>query len=689
MIIEDLIRMGRPLLEGGMESREVLKLVSDAESETTKNFYRHVFVAELAEHSESFVSHQVWGQEMPEKKRTDFKPDVKKTIGAPFVLPKGGNQLHPQGFYGVGVYPCYDKHIQRFRESSQNVTKFLLSRLKKTPSLQLSKEQVDEISAKVRQYLLEDTQAEKGVLVIADTRGENAPYHYMERLTSYHFGRSHIFPEKYIHPNFERILELFWEAKILEGAEKGEREGMCSFCGDESRLVTAYCKAWPWYLPTWTCPLPNAGSETMLVEGIAACPACYKALVYGACLFGKLTRRVQSLVIREIFSPVNNQEGKNLNARKEISKLPNIQGSGLLLPLLDTSFDDPEIRQEFAENVQQMLSPPDRKGSAADRHILAVTGFELFLPDGADKRDYRLSLIYFSGDTGKGDIHLRSYIEDVVPSTISLLRRVGRQTAETAVSLLRDLFASVSREQEAFYNTQYSSVPFLLTRAYGGPYLWDQLQAVLHRRSLALSRPLYNIAERLRSVTPRYPDSLNEIREEVVFYLSFLDFLTRYQKEVLKNGGPAMAMRPLKELLKVIFDEPVETFRLESPDELGFACGAVIRQFSRQYYVETQKDYLKQRVMTFGSDLTPQAIWKRGVKQIFEVAARFPNLDSKIGEVFRRRVGLVLKEYDRLHEEIQGRKDEFMAAFWSGYCLQGFDRPKGKGKSEADEDDEN
>jgi len=47
MIIEDLVRLGKPLLEGGMDARDILELISDVNDEKVKNFFRHVFVVEL------------------------------------------------------------------------------------------------------------------------------------------------------------------------------------------------------------------------------------------------------------------------------------------------------------------------------------------------------------------------------------------------------------------------------------------------------------------------------------------------------------------------------------------------------------------------------------------------------------------------------------------------------------------
>ena len=47
MLIEELIRIGRPLIEGGFDAAELLPLITDVGDTRARNFYRHVFVLEL------------------------------------------------------------------------------------------------------------------------------------------------------------------------------------------------------------------------------------------------------------------------------------------------------------------------------------------------------------------------------------------------------------------------------------------------------------------------------------------------------------------------------------------------------------------------------------------------------------------------------------------------------------------
>ena len=130
-------------------------------------------------------------------------------------------------------------------------------------------------------------------------------------------------------------------------------------------------------------------------------------------------------------------------------------------------------------------------------------------------------------------------------------------------------------------------------------------------------------------------------------------------------------MRNWKELEHMLTELPAEEMTFQDPEELGFGCGHLVSLFSRQYWRATKtgeegKDFLKHRVMTFGSDLGPDAIWKQGLSKMEEYARR---LDMYLSEDFRKRLGIVLVEYSRLRGDIAKNRDAFMAAFWAGYEL--------------------
>jgi hypothetical protein len=410
-------------------------------------------------------------------------------------------------------------------------------------------------------------------------------------------------------------------------------------------------------------------------------------LTLGAHIFGKLTKLIQPRLTKEIFAPAADAAGKKVAQRRKLKVLPTVRGSAFLLPIHDDALEDDELRSEFAANVRTILDPPIEKGSSAERYLDEVTGFELFLPEDAEKDDYRLTFVYFSGDPSRGNIHLRAFIQDVIPSTVSRLRKIARSKAKYGLELQRSINPNVSDEQAASFYNRLSSVPFILGRAYGGSYLWKQLESVMYGRPLDLRRPTRNAARRMTSLSKSLSgkDGMYELYEEVVFYLHFLEFLGTYNNEMALRDNddsierrPEMKMRPWKELLNDVLQGPVGELHFESPADLGFACGVLTRRFGRSYWHATKagkdgKDFLKHRVMTFGSDLSPEVVWKRGMAKMFDLEARLSKLN--LSEDFRQRVGLVLAELDRLRDEVRSSRDEFMSAFWSGYALEGSEKP--------------
>lgn len=681
MLIEELIRLGRPLLDGDMEPQEVLRLITGVEDERVKNFYRHVFIVELPMDE----SGDPWAA--PMKRFGDFLDDgafhvdQDRAIAIPFVLPSGGNPLNPQGRYGLPVYPCYDPHIQAFRGSAAGVSAFLRGRLERTSNFQVSEGLLDRISQVVHTAVAStdfgDQKKTLGVLVLVrygkDSSYKLAAGNPRDRLGQSQDGRA-------IVPNYARILDAVWLAKEDEGREAGVRAGPCSFSGAAGEAISAYCKAWPWAFTTWTCPLPNGGDEAMLVEGIGVSPETYRALTVGACVFNRQTRRFSSLVIPEVFSPANTRTGKDLSQRRKLSDLPAVYGSAFMLPLQDRTLDDADQRTEFVRGVRGMLDAKPGDPTLADRYMTAVTGFDVMLPDGTSD-DYRLTLVYFSGEYSRGDVHLRAYIQDVIPSTLSRLRDLGLDEARRAMKLVASLMPSMSEKQRTYMGRCFQSVPYLLARAYGGAYLWQQLETVLHRQPLDFRRVTGNAARRLQTLVPQWPDSRYSVFDEVGFYLSFLSFLGRVNRELAGHeGDSAMPMRSWKELLEAVDGGPITDLAFTGPAELGFACGALIKRFSRAYYVamktqgKSDADYLKDRVLTFGTDLRPAAVHDKGLRMILELPNRLKSLNRS--RDLEERVGVAIVAYQQLQPDIDKDKDAFITAFWAGYALQGYDRPK-------------
>ncbi len=689
MLIEGLIHLGRPVLESGLDPREVLKLITDVADERVKNFYRHVLVVELppvgTDSEPAVLPMQNWQieQQTTGKKKPEIDLDRERAVGVPFSLPAGGNPVHPQGRYGLPVYPIYDPHFEAFRKSAKGVCDFLTGRLERTPGIVLDEKLLGRVAECLNQVVSGQYDGREkwlGVLVLARC-GSDSFFTYGDKPSLTHVGPSSLAPGRFIEPNCARIAESVWLARVEEGAAMGRRAGQCSISGTGEEVVASYCKAWPWAFPTWTCPVPHGGDTELLVEGIGLSEKSYRALTLGANLFQRLTRRLHYIILPELFASVENRDRQNAARSRKISDLPTIFGSAFLLPVRGTVLANPLDRDGFAHRILAMLNAPAPPEPIADRYLTAVTGFDVMLPDELNRADFRLTLVYFSGDVSRGDIHLRAYIQDVLPSAASLLKNLVQPCRDRLIELLRLLSPNASDKQQAYLGVCFQSVPYFLARGYGGSHLWAVLEQCLHRRPLDDRAIVTHAAARLSSIVPRWPDSRFEIVDEVIFLMVCRDFIRRYNREVAEPPKEdPMPMRPWRELLEMIEKRPPAEVSFQTVAELGFGCGALLHRFSAWYWRATKvgregKDYLKQRVLTFGADLSPEVVWRVGLGKLCDVAARYETKDRQLGRRFRERVGVVLAEFDRLQDHVRGNRDEFMTAFWAGYCLQGYDRP--------------
>jgi len=638
VLIESLIRLGRPFVGGkGSSQKDVLRQVSDVDANEARNFLANVFVVEI-DRSEGFraaaLPVQQWGEYKPSSSGSKkiFTPDVDRAVGIPFILPKGGNPLVPQGRYGVAVYPFYDAHVRGnnkmkgFSDTEDAVQLFLSHRVARTVGLELSPEEEQQVANELYRVFSTLTVGKEkflGLIVLADLSNvglydlsENKPIGDSEVA---YVSDSVLFPGKYIVACLGPILDSFWRAKLGEGAEKGERKGddaRCFFCGCTGEVVSAYCKSVPWFATTWNCPLPLKLAEDELVESIALCATCYGALTYGASIFTGLSRRLEKWLTKEIFSPSTSVAGKEL-ARGSSRRAEDIWGIAFALPVLDSFLEDEEQAEEFVQLLNNMLQTQSREGKL-DLHLKAVTGFESTLPEEADTSTYRLNVMYFSGDFSRKDVHLRAYIEDVLPSTVRILVKIVDQTGNYALELARLIHGGdVSEGLTSMIHKQYTSIPFLLTTAFGGEYLWHTIGLVMHRQQLSSQRFLFNSARRFEELSRKLPESHWKVQGEVLFYLAFREFLRWYCEKIVGNGGDKK-MRDWKELHEVMNKRPSAEFKFNDVEEIGFAAGYVVRLFARQYWYATKtgkegKDYIKHRVMTFGSKLTPDVIFKRAL----------------------------------------------------------------------------
>ncbi|MFZ7103600.1 MAG: hypothetical protein ACOWWO_13230 [Peptococcaceae bacterium] len=664
MLIESLIRLGLPYLQGDGSDREIIEYITDVKNVQARNFWQNIWIAEYQKSTGRLEIYlQSWGspEQKEEKGKGVFLPDYEKAVGAPLTFPSGGNPIEAQGAYGIPVYPLYDKHFQAFSQGEPEVISFLRGRLQRTETAELDEEIMERLGKKISEafrecYSAEDNKKKLGILILAVIGGES-PYYYEDKGFSEEkytvIGESRIEKDRFLALDLAKALKHIWQAKEREGEEKGfKHQGKCHFTGQEGKVLSIYNKAWPWYTTTWEAPFSIYQDEKKLVDSIALSPEIYRALTLGASLIKKITKPIPNWLVKEIFSPANSGKGK------EFSRATNeIYGFVIALPILDKFLDDGEEKADFINGMNAILHDDGKSGTSF--HLNSIVGIQFILPPSLQSDLYRLNLVYYSGDSNRGDIHLRASIEDVIPSTVEKVQEILNDlpVEETAD------FLGLNIEKTG---SGYKSLPFLLVKAYGGVYLWTGLAKVLHKKRIDERLFIKNVVGRMNEFAKDLGENFYTLKVEVLFYLVFTQFIRKYNQYINHSEG-GMEVVDWKELRKKVESKGYEDFEIKNIVEAGFYAGYIVRQFAKQYYQSTnRKEFIKDRVLTYGSSLTPEIIAKNALAKFEEYNFK---LDLKLKGDLRPKAGIVSLYYVEHKEEVLKNKDDYLAAFWAGYSL--------------------
>jgi hypothetical protein len=697
MILESLVRLGRPFLgEGGLTHEEVIKHITDAISPNTRNFFQNVCLAEIdAGLSDAQMSRikvhplSTWGdfisqsqdgrssrtQAASSKAKELFIQDPGRAVGIPFAQPSGGNPLARQGCYPVPVYIVYEKSLGHMSGNEAEVLKFLQARASFTIGWEVTEDELEVLSKGLSEVLPEPKKGPgktMAIIVLIDYRtGLYGHSKVAEASTGGSYaslGESRLYPGETIVANLEKIVNNLWEARLQEAQEKGFLDdGTCSFCGTNGYTVSSYAKAWPLFSTTYSYPLPMELKETELVKSIGLCPMCYRALVFGANLLHKTEQTVDYTIAKELFSPAQSVQGKAY--ARQSSKTEKLFGLFYALPVLDGFLEDPEAAADFVGANLERLQPEEvmRKGFS----LKDLLGFETVLSDEIANESYRLTVTYYMGEWSRGSVDLVATIQDVVPSVAKRVSEVCKQAGINASQVGRLIAEawnwSFSDSDQMRYSARHSSLLYNLILAYGSSYLWQSLDSVLHRRPLAVNAFIRNVAQRLQDRVQTVGDITSHLgfRDEVVFLLSFSEFLEVYHREIV-GKGEVLLMGKWQEWISALREPGPGFWEPTSVAEVGFAAGTVIRTFARQYYRKTEKDFIKHRVMTYGADLKPEDIYTKGLARLQEYALR---LDINPSRSLKNAAAEVSMHYHNMADEIRKERDWFIAAFWAGYQL--------------------
>ncbi|QDR78928.1 hypothetical protein SPTER_01790 [Sporomusa termitida] len=678
MLAESIIRIGRPIKDGGMPCREKIRLLTDVSSENCKNFFRHVFLIELAG-GDSCLQQLELGDMALENNKETFTVDSQRNVTFPIFYPNGGNPLHAQGIYPLPCYLLYDPHLKALGEKEQFKKEFLSPRLNNTlqyRDMTLSEKELlaDQVAvllaAQATEFISEDKQL--GILMIYDARLNvfQEKQDWMgEDETLMWINESRLQPGRQLYLDGEEVLQCINQAKFYEAAELGSEKNAVSTFSNQpaAEVVSIYNKAWLWLSPTWDMPRSIYWQDDEWTKGIKVDAESYAAYFYGVQFLKEIQVPVASAVLKEMFAPVTSVEAKkNMKA----TSFESIYGIPLVLPLTDGG------SQQLFANYRRMLKKDSEKQSNSDLHLKVLAGIDRVVPEIGD--EHRLTILYYSGDLSRGNMHIRAVIEDIVPSVAGKIEQILHDLKVSETGKIQLAFGVA---EQAVYKTQ--TLPALLANAFGPGYVWETLQAALHKEPLRLERLRLTTARRLNELANK--EDTWQMVQELIFYYSFLYFLHQYEQKILQKQGGVMILSDWDEFKALYSQGRLDLCHLASVEQLGFTAGLLLRQFHNSYYQKTGKDFVKQRVMKFGSKLTPAMIWKNGLLRCEELAQQW---NMKLGANFRPVLAQALLGFLAKQDQLVPEKDSFMTAFWSGYLLYKADKKNDKTEEDGGNDNE-
>ncbi len=662
MLAESIIRIGRPIVKSDLSNKERIRWLTDVSSENCKNFFQNVFLVELGEKEDALQYIQV-GNIRRENKKESFYVDQARNVAFPVIYPSGGNPLNAQGVYPIPCYLMYDRHIKSMDNPDEFSINVLLPRLEKTVSYwnytseekeKVAKRVADVLEKQGKNLILEEKQL--GILMIFD-----------ESLTVYEketkktedpskiwIAESKLAPKYHLFINTDEALKGIIEARLDEASSLGEEKNAVSTFSNlkTNKVVSIYNKSWLWLSPTWEMPCSIYWGNDEWTKGIKIDPDNYEAFLYGAQFLKQIQVPISSSILKEMFAPIENVEAKK---HKKVSSFEPIYGIPMVLPLLDG--DSEQTYKKFRRMLQK-----DKKMSTTDLHLEVLAGLKESIVPG-DSDEYRLTILYYSGDLSRGAMHIRAIIEDVIPSVASKIQKIINNLTTRGLKAIQDYF---DIPENSFPDYRVKTLPSLLGNAYGSGYLWSSLQATLHRKPLKADRLHFATMKKLNELANK--EDYWGMKQELIFYYSFLYFLKRYEENILGTEKGVKELADWQDLIDKYHQGQIDLKDLDSPEALGFAAGLLLKQFSNSYYQKTKKDFIKSRVMKFGSKFTPEMIWENGVLRCEELAQKW---ELGLGSNFRPVLSKVLLGFIEADQKgwLTSEKEKLITTFWSGYLI--------------------
>lgn len=658
MLAEAIIRLGRPIMKSDLSFQERIRLLTDVSSVNCKNYFQNVVVVELGDEIDAV--HCICVGEMGPGKE-GFIVDQSRNTSFPVVYPNGGNPLVVQGIYPLPCYLMWEPHMNAIGNQEEFSQEVLLPRIKSTIGYRkLKPEEKERLSRRVAKILAEHAQCilkegrQLGILMIFDPKlfvFTRETGNLGER-PSLWIAQSILDPDKNLSLDGAELLRCFVVSKMEEAASLGKmRNEISTFSNQEAEeVVSIYNKSWLWLSPTWEMPRSIYWGEKDWTKGIKVDGESYEAFLYGSQFLKEIQVPITGSILKEMFAPIASNEAKK---HMKSTSFQAVFGIPMVLPLLDG-----DSQQEF-KKYKRMLKN-DNELNQGDLHLEILAGLRNKIVPGFNDH-HRLTILYYSGDMSRGDMHIRAVIEDVIPSMASKIQDVLRRLKSTELAKIQDIF-----EMERLRVYKAENLPSMLANAFGPGYVWDALQKALHGQELRTERLYRSTAHKLNELANR--EDYWEMKQELVFKCCFEYFVEKYNEKIrgIKEGVNKLA--GWQEMIERYHQGEVKENDLESIENLGFISGMLLKQFSNSYYQRAKKDFVKHRVMKFGSKLSPEMIWKQGVLRCQELSEQW---EMGLAGNFWLVLPQVLLGFLRANKSdgMKAQRDEFMTAFWSGYLI--------------------
>lgn len=654
MLLADIIRLGQPLVDSNMSIAERIQLLTDVGKEEVKNFYGNVFIVELNGEKTFFYYRKYQDVE-------NGPVQLDAALAMPITLPSGGNPLNAQGIYPIPSYPLYEAHINDFHDREKTFqmvyTRFLRTLHYRDMDIEQLERKVTLVTNCLTQEGIRHVIPEKqlGVLFIID---HALPFFSIKRTDNHLPLKLEGVREGQLYIDAEQVIAHVIEARFQEAKELGTAKDSISTISNEpsEEVVSAYNKSWLWLSPTWDAPKSIYWKEDEWIKGIRLNRTEYRAFFYGTQFLKQVQTPIRGAILKEMFAPTFSAEAKQ---HMSPTSFETIYGIPYFLPVSDA---DP---MDMYSKFQRLKTRSEaREENPNDIQLEIITGLEKrIIPDLKD--DYRITILYYSGDLRKGDIHIRGQLEDVVPSIAwkvqVILQRLERSFSSQIGNLL-----GIPLEQQDYIRLKVKYLPTLLSNAYGPGYLWTSMEQVLHARPIGLERVQKQTVRRITELANKQNGW--GIRLELLFYHLFASFYREYHQKVVQEEKGGMDVQELQALIER-YNQGALTFEdVADVEKVGFISGCLVQQFERSYFAKLGKGYLDTRIMRFGSKLNPEMIWKNGLLKMEELRR---HRDLGLKRNYEKALALVLPailELDK-NNQLTKKKDEFMTMFWSGYLM--------------------